>query len=150
MPAKGPRPWPIRIYVGVMLLRGLLAYADRLAHLDRPWTVLGQAFDPARDRDWMIVAASAQLTIVAIPLAMIWFAASRIARWLVTFGTLAGLPLLLPWLWQGLAGGGSATAPGFALLALHALLPYALLALLWTPAARRWFRKDKPDAVVFH
>jgi hypothetical protein len=86
------------------------------------------------DRDWTIVITSARLTIALIPVALVWFAASRLARWLVlamALGKLLTVPTNL-----------AAMSPGETVSPLWLgalLLSLGGAALLFTPSAARWF-----------
>ncbi len=86
----GPRPLAIRIFAAAFLaaallrlVRGLgdLALSQMVFAVHAPWL--------AWNRDWTIVALSAEFTIALIPLAWIYLFAAPFARWLVLgFGAL--------------------------------------------------------------
>jgi hypothetical protein len=125
----GPRPLAIRVFAAAFLaaallrlVRGLddLALAETVLAVHIPWF--------AWDRDWTIVALSAEFTIALIPLAWIYLFAAPFARWLVLgFGTLR-LVFLDP-----------------AALAGPVLFAIAMASLL-TPQAARWFaRQPEPE-----
>ena len=121
--AKGPRPWPVRLFALAFTAQALATFWHTITDLPQAQAALGASFPAVGfDRDLTIVATSAQLTIALIPVALIWFAASRLARWLVVAFALAKLM----------------TAPDD-LLSL--LLTLGGAALLLTPAAARWFAR---------
>lgn len=131
--ARGPRPLAIRVFAAAFLaaallrlLRGLydLPLAETVYALHLPWV--------AWNRDWTIVALSAEFTIALIPLAWITLFAAPFARWLVLgFGALR-LAFLDP-----------AALTGAVLVAIA-------MASLLTPQAARWFRhKGGVDPAVF-
>ncbi|AUX69143.1 hypothetical protein CHX26_06195 [Porphyrobacter sp. HT-58-2] len=121
----GPRPLTIRVFAAAFfaaallrLVRGLtdLPLAELVYALHVPWF--------AWDRDWTIVALSAEFTIALIPLVWIYLFAAPFARWLVLgFGTLR-LAFLDP---AALTG---------------ALLVAVAMASLLTPQAARWFTRE--------
>ncbi|WP_086737879.1 hypothetical protein [Erythrobacter colymbi] len=131
--ARGPRPLAIRVFAAAFLaaallrlLRGLydLPLAETVYALHLPWF--------AWNRDWTIVALSAEFTIALIPLAWITLFAAPFARWLVLgFGALR-LAFLDP---SALTG---------------AVLVAIAMASLLTPQAARWFRhREGVDPAVF-
>jgi hypothetical protein len=121
---RGPRPLAIRIFAAAFLaaallrlVRGLtdLPLAEMVYSLHIPWFVW--------DRDWTIVALSAEFTIALIPLAWIYLFVARFARWLVLgFGALR-LAFLDP---------AALTGPVLVALAMASLL---------SMQAARWFRR---------
>lgn len=121
----GPRPLTIRVFAAAFLaaallrlVRGLtdLPLAELVYALHLPWF--------AWDRDWTIVALSAEFTIALIPLVWIYLYAAPFARWLVLgFGALR-LAFLDP---AALTG---------------ALLVAVAMASLLTPQAARWFTRE--------
>ena len=81
---RGPRPLAIRVFAAAFLaaallrlVRGLndLALSETILAVNVPWF--------AWDRDWTIVALSAEFTIALIPLTWIYLFAAPFARWLV-------------------------------------------------------------------
>lgn len=122
--ARGPRPLAIRVFAAAFLaaallrlVRGLgdLPLAETAYALHWPWF--------AWNRDWTIVALSAEFTIALIPLVWIYLFAAPFARWLVLcFGALR-LALLDP---SALTG---------------AVLVAVAMASLLTPQAARWFAR---------
>ncbi|SHN64005.1 hypothetical protein [Erythrobacter sanguineus] len=123
----GPRPLAIRIFAAAFLaaallrlVRGLgdLALSQMVFAVHAPWL--------AWNRDWTIVALSAEFTIALIPLAWIYLFAAPFARWLVLgFGALR-LAFFDP---EALVG--------------PVLIALAMLSLL-TAQAGRWFART-PD-----
>jgi hypothetical protein len=131
--ARGPRPLAIRVFAAAFLAAALLRLVRGLTDIEAsalayaihlPWFVW--------DRDWTIVALSAEFTIALIPLAWIFLFAAPFARWLVLgFGALR-LAFLDP---AALTG---------------AVLVAVAMASLLTPAASRWFaHKGGVDPAVF-
>ena len=124
---RGPRPLAIRVFAAAFLAAALLRLArglDDLALSETVYAVNVPWF--AWDRDWTIVALSAEFTIALIPLMWIYLFAARFARWLVLgFGALR-LALLDP---------AALTGP---------LLVAVAMASLLTPQAARWFARE-PD-----
>jgi hypothetical protein len=127
--ARGARPLAIRVFAAAFLTAALLRLVRGLDDLPRaesayaahlPWF--------AWDRDWTIVALSAEFTIALIPLVWIYLFAAPFARWLVLgFGALR-LAMLDP---AALTG---------------ALLVAVAMASLLTAQAARWFaRAPEPD-----
>jgi hypothetical protein len=125
---RGPRPLAIRVFAAAFLaaavlrlVRGLddLALSETTLAVNVPWF--------AWDRDWTIVALSAEFTIALIPLAWIYLFAAPFARWLVLgFGALR-LALLDP-----------------AALVGPLLIAIAMASLL-TPQASRWFARQPEE-----
>jgi hypothetical protein len=125
---RGPRPLAIRVFVAAFLaaavlrlVRGLddLALSETILAVNVPWF--------AWDRDWTIVALSAEFSIALIPLAWIYLFAAPFARWLVLgFGALR-LALLDP---TALVG---------------PLLIAIAMASLLTPQAARWFARQPEE-----
>ena len=125
---RGPRPLAIRVFAAAFLaaavlrlVRGLddLALSETILAVNVPWF--------AWDRDWTIVALSAEFTIALIPLAWIYLFAAPFARWLVLgFGALR-LALLDP-----------------AALVGPLLIAIAMASLL-TPQASRWFARQPEE-----
>jgi hypothetical protein len=126
---RGPRPLAIRVFAAAFLAAALLRLVRGLGDLALSETVLAvHAPWFAWDRDWTIVALSAEFTIALIPLTWIYLFAAPFARWLVL---------------------------GFGALRLWALDPAALvgplllalaMASLLTPQAARWFAKLPEEA----
>jgi hypothetical protein len=125
---RGPRPLAIRVFAAAFfaaallrLVRGLndLALSETVYAVNVPWF--------AWDRDWTIIALSAEFTIALIPLAWIYLFAAPFARWLVLgFGALR-LALLDP---------AALTGP---------LLIAVAMASLLTVQAGRWFSREPKE-----
>jgi hypothetical protein len=125
---RGPRPLAIRVFAAAFLaaavlrlVRGLsdLALSETIFAVNVPWF--------AWDRDWTIVALSAEFTIALIPLVWIYLFAAPFARWLVLgFGALR-LAMLDP-----------------AALVGPLLIAIAMASLL-TPQAARWFAREPEE-----
>lgn len=138
------RPWSIRLFAALFLLSALIAFVDGL----RDWqklAVLMQVHVPEITWTWdaLVVLLSARLSIALIPVALVWFLASRFAQWLVTImalGKLVNVPGAI-----ALVRDGSALDPAWA-----ASLVLSLIAalLLFTPASRDWFRTKGEDRVA--
>ena len=82
--AKGPRPWSIWVFALVSvalaterLLRGLSDLNQQLKFYESMLSAIDWT------HDWVIVAISAWFSIELIPVALVWFFASRFARWFV-------------------------------------------------------------------
>jgi hypothetical protein len=141
MLAKGPRPWPIRLFAVLFLIAGTCTLASHLRNLGAFAAMLADYSPALANRDGAIVAASARFTITLIPVALIWLLASSVARWLVlcmAAAKLISLPgTVMHGSWQPLDG-----------VALVAAL--AGVALLFTPSAAQWLhRKGERDASAF-
>lgn len=125
---RGPRPLAIRVFAAAFLaaallrlVRGLndLALSETVYAVNIPWF--------AWDRDWTIIALSAEFTIALIPLAWIYIFAAPFARWLVLgFGALR-LAFLDP---------AALTGPLLIAIAMASLL---------TPQAARWFAREPEE-----
>ena len=125
---RGPRPLAIRVFAAAFLaaallrlVRGLndLALSETILAVNVPWF--------AWDRDWTIVALSAEFTIALIPLTWIYLFAAPFARWLVLgFGALR-LAMLDP---VALVG---------------PLLVAVAMASLLTAQANRWFARQPEE-----
>lgn len=121
---RGPRPLAIRVFAAAFLAAALLRLVRGLADLPLAETVLAVHVPWfAWDRDWTIVALSAEFTIALIPLVWIYLFAAPFARWLVLgFGALR-LAFLDP---------AALTGPVLVAIAMANLL---------TPQAARWFAR---------
>lgn len=121
---RGPRPLAIRIFAAAFLAAALLRLARGLGDLPLAETVLAVHWPWfAWNRDWTIVALSAEFTIALIPLAWIYLFAAPFARWLVLGFGAVRLALLDP-----------------AALAGPVLVAIAMASLL-TGEAARWFAR---------
>ncbi len=133
--ARGKRPLAICLFGALFTTQALLAFLHAVGRLGEMQVALSASLPLlAIDRDLTIVAICARLTIALIPVAMVWFFASRPARWLVLAMVLVRL-LLVPAHAERLLAGEA-----LSLLWLGSLL-LALLgaALLFTRDAARWF-----------
>jgi len=136
--AKTPRPWPIRLFAVLFTTQALWAFAMAITHLPETQATLEAGFGWPLGRDWTIIVTNARLTIALIPVALVWFAASRLARWLVlamAVGKVVAAPANL-----------ASMAPGEAISPfwLGALaLSLAGAALLFTRPAARWFADSR-------
>ena len=144
MLAKGPRPWPIRLFAVLFLIAGACTLASQLQNPGATAAMLADYSPALANRDGAIVAASARFTITLIPVALIWLLASPVARWLVLVMALirlAGLPHMA-------ASAATGRFDPLAGVALVAVLAGA--ALLFTPSAAQWLhRKGERDASAF-
>jgi len=134
---SGPRPWSIRLFVILFAMQALAAFATTLGNLDGELAYYAGRYPSfGFTRDTIIVIASARLTIAAIPMALVWFYASRLARWMAT--ALAALKLLrVPSALTMWAASGEISL----VWAAGLLLGTAAVTCLFTPAARRFFAK---------
>ncbi|MFM7404528.1 MAG: hypothetical protein ACKO1N_10705 [Erythrobacter sp.] len=125
---KGPRPLAIRVFAAAFLAAAALRIVYWLSDLPLAETVYAVNLPWfAWDRDWTIVALSAEFTIALIPLAWIYLFAAPFARVLVlSFGALR-LALLDP---------ASLTGPVLIAIAMASLL---------TAQAGRWFARLPQD-----
>lgn len=135
--ARGPRPWAVHIFalalVGSALWNFAIALGVALAEPDEGYRIA------------LVSVLSAQLLIVAIPVAAVWLLASRLAKWLMTVVSVTSA------LWTLVQ---TARLPDFGqeqmpwLLATLAM--QSLVLLLFTPSARRWFASQRThDAKAF-
>ena len=132
---RGPRPLVIRVFAAAFLAAALLRLVRGLTDIEMS-TVAFALRAPwfAWDRDWTIIALSAEFTIALIPLAWIYLFAAPFARWLVL-----GFGLLRLWNLDLAA----LTGPVLVVVAMASLL---------TPQAARWFARDtdpEDGAAVF-
>lgn len=138
--AKGPRPWPIWAFAGLLIGEGLLSLLHGLGSLEvqllmfqSQWPGFGWS------RDWVIVWFSAWFSIVLIPVVALVGFASRIARILVTIMALIASPAAVIH--------GASLAQGeqswVAFLSASAVLIAA--GLLYLPPASRWLRQEAWD-----
>ncbi|MEE4201289.1 hypothetical protein [Erythrobacter sp.] len=112
----------------LFLLAGLWALISGLLDLAAARAAYAGAFpDFDWNRDWTIVALSAEFTIALIPIAWILLAARPFARWMVS-------ALGLWKIWWLVAGGPGAW--------LQAGLIALSIALLFTRSASRYFRRS--------
>lgn len=96
------------------------------------------------NRDWTIVALSAEFTIALIPVTLIYVFARGIARWLVTvFGSIKIYMLLASVVdyWQRLE---VLLTP----LLVESAIYLFVIGLLFTPGARRWFVQTGPGGMT--
>lgn len=125
---RGPRPLAIRVFAAAFLAAAMLRLARGLGNLALSETILAvNAPWFAWDRDWTIVALSAEFTIALIPLVWIYLFAAPFARWLVLgFGALRLVQL------------DPAALVGPLLVAIA-------MASLLTPQAARWFARQPEE-----
>jgi hypothetical protein len=149
-PAAGPRPWSIRIACVLLLMIGSWTYWIGLRDLSTAQGVFIERFPwLSWDRDWTIVALSAEFTIALIPVTLIYVFARGIARWLVTvFGSIKIYALL-----ASVAEYWGRVEVVLTPLVIEAGIYLALIGLLFTPGASRWFAKESSgedvDVAVF-
>ena len=138
------RPLSIRLFAAFFLSSALIAFVDGL----RDWeklALLMQVHVPEMAWTWdaVVVLLSVRLSIALIPVALVWFLASRFAQWLVTImalGKLFNLPDAIALVRAG--------APLDAAWAASLVLSLVAVALLFTPASREWFRTKGEDRVA--
>jgi hypothetical protein len=141
-----PRPLSINIFAAAFLAAAVIAFIDGLGDIPVLQTMF-RANIPGIEwsRDAVIVTLSARLSIALIPIAMVWLAAVRFARWMVAvlgLGKLLNLPEGL----RLIAAGGDVDTAWLAALVLSLLA----VAMLFTPASNRWFaHKERIDPAVF-
>lgn len=136
---RGPRPWPVCLFAALFLLAALLRLVVSLMdpfvmlmEVDRVWQGL------ASTRHSAIVVANAQFTIACIPVALVWFRAAQFARWLVAAMVVLRLALAATMV-RAVAGQDW----GLALYDLALMMSVIAAALLFTPAAHRWFAEGE-------
>jgi hypothetical protein len=146
IPLSRSRPASINLFAAAFLASAIIAFLDGLQAIPELQTMFAaNAPDLDWTRDAVIVTLSARLSIAFIPLAMVWLAAVRFARWMVTVMALGKL-FNLPDAVRVMTIGG-AVDPAF--LAALALGLFAV-AMLFTPASNRWFaQKGEIDPAVF-
>jgi len=121
-------PKAIRAFAILFVAQGLIAFVAAVADLPRAQTGWAATFPAASvTRDFAIVASSARLSIVLIPVALAWWRRARLVRWLVPAMVALRLALARPGL------------PAAEWLALT--MAVAATACLFTPDARRWFAR---------
>lgn len=124
----GPRPLTIRVFAAAFLAAALLRLARGLSDLPLAETVYALHLPWfAWNRDWTIVALSAEFTIALIPLVWIYLFAAPFARLLVLGFGAVRLVLLDP-----------SALTGVVLVAIA-------MASLLTPQAARWFAREPEE-----
>lgn len=143
---SGPRPLAIRVFAAAFLAAATIRLGQGLADVEL--AALGLAIRLpwfSWDRDWTIVAVSAEFTIALIPIAWIYLFAAPFARWLVLgFGTLK--------LWGLGANAVLMLQTGSFALSRWAEAAFVLLAMLslLSAGAHRWFAKrQEAGAEIF-
>jgi hypothetical protein len=146
IPLSRPRPAPINIFAAAFLTAALLPFLYGITNLgltETRWQADMPDFAWSRDR--VIITLSAGLSIALIPIAAVWLAASNVARWLVSFMTLAKLPgvwMTADWALRG----------DFGQAYLLVSFAFAIIAvgMLFTSASSEWFARAKEvDPAVF-
>ena len=129
--ARGPRPWSVRLFAALFLGVALILLVRRLSDPVEFAFVIDRYVSLQTDfKDTGIILASALFAIACIPVGLIWFRASRIARILI--GVMAGLELFrLPDLFLSWP-----YVPPVELVVTA--VPLIGLVLLFTPSANRW------------
>ncbi|MEM7701323.1 MAG: hypothetical protein AAF251_05245 [Pseudomonadota bacterium] len=135
------RPCSIHAYALIVLAVGLDGYIGALYSL-LDWEVtFAEAVPQFRwNRDWTIVALSARLTIICIPVVAIWFWGARFARMLVTLFTV----LLLASFIRAIA---QSELPMETMDITKTVALGLACALLFTPSANRWLGPRTPEPV---
>jgi hypothetical protein len=146
IPLSRTRPLTINVFAAAFLAAALIAFMDGLwdiPALQEIFRTTAPGFDWSHDA--VIVLLSARLSIALIPVAMVWLAAVRFARWMVTvlgLGKLLNLPEGL----RLIAAGGEVDTAWLAAL----LLSLFAVAMLFAPASNRWFAPPREaDPAVF-
>ena len=125
-------PWSILAFAALFLTAATGNLAFGLADLAAKQAEYALAFDWMEwDRDATIVMLSALYTIAFIPVALIVWRRTRIARWLVALGTLyalIGLPQLVGRDWMAW---------------LEPILLTSAMICLFLPASNRWFAGEE-------
>lgn len=137
--ALAPRPAPIRIFAGIFLALAILALLRGLTDLPAAVAAYAQQLPQmAWDTDRAIVMLSASFTIACIPVALVWFFASRFARWLVAIMValrLTGMPVLMT--------GAVAMRPEALIGVVSTALSLIAVIMLFTPTASAWFQASR-------
>ena len=143
--ADGRRPWPIRLFAAAFVAQALISFWGDITHRGALADMLLERGGLLVSDDGAIVVSSVRLTVALIPVALVWFFASPFARWMVLVMALGKLALNSP---ETIAVVLAGIWPKPTFLVSHGL---ALLgaAFLFTPGARSWFVRDKPDVSVF-
>ncbi|WP_347302561.1 hypothetical protein V5740_11205 [Croceibacterium sp. TMG7-5b_MA50] len=119
------RPASIRAFALLFIAQGLIAFAASLADLSATQAAYAQMTGMPVTRDGAIIAGSARLTIVLIPVALAWWRRARLVRWLVP--AMVTLRIVL-------------AGPDMPLVEWITLpMAMAAAACLFLPGARRWF-----------
>jgi hypothetical protein len=141
------RPLSISIFAAAFLAAALLAFLRGMLNLPEQQFYLQQLIPAVTwSRDTTIIWQSAWLSIALIPIAMVWLAAVRFARWMVT---LMALPKALGLVQVAITNIATFTVLD-PLVTSSALLSLFAVAMLFTPASNRWFRdKGGVDPAVF-
>lgn len=141
------QPLSIRLFAIAFLLAALLAFLSDIAWLDQT-VARFQERQPqfGWNHDMTIIVLSARLSIAFIPVALVWFLASRFARWMgivLALGKLVNVPAAVA-TWQA----GETLGPFF--VTTH-LLSFFAAACLLAPGASQWFKtRGRDDAQAFH
>ena len=138
------RPLSIRLFAVCFLLSALIAFIEGL----RDWQALAAVFsvhtpEMAWTWDAVVVVLSARLSIALIPVALVWFMASRFAQWMVTImalGKLINVPDAIDLVRAG--------APLDPMWLASLVLGLVAVIALFTPASREWFRTRGEDRVA--
>ena len=137
---RGQRPPSIQLFAISFLAAAAYAFITGLNNLDLKQVAYNATFAwDGWNRDWTIVTLSAIFSIALIPVSLIYFFASRVARWLVTIFTLIALARIFGMVTAFQAAGG---AVSWGYFAQPALLGLALISL-FLPASNRWFSQAK-------
>lgn len=125
--ATGPRPPGIWGACLCFLIAGLWALISGLSNLAASQVAYTSAFPGFEwNRDWAIVALSAEFTIALIPIVWIFLVARPFARWMVS--------ALGVWKLYWLIGGGAGEWVQAGLIVIS-------IALLFMPDSNRYFRQ---------
>lgn len=119
-------PRPVQAFAALFVTQGLIAFATAMTDLPRAQAGWAAIFPGVNmTRDFAIVASSARLTIVLVPVALACWRRAPLVRWLVP--AMVALRMLL----------ARPDMPAVEWLTLA--LAAAAAACLFTPGARRWF-----------
>lgn len=139
--ARGPRPFSIRLFTGILLTLAIWNLSVALFDLPAQEEFLRSlGYGLEWNRDWTIVTSAAWFTIELIPIALVWLLASRFARaFIVCMAALKAALMLtsLPLLYA---------LPG---ILAGQLIALAAVALLFTTGAQQWFAKEGVDPAIF-
>lgn len=133
--ARGPRPFSINLFAAILLALACWNLAAALFDLPAQQELLASlGLGLEWNRDWTIVTSSAWFTIELIPVALVWVAAARFARWFITAMAAIKVVLILTNLPMLYALPGILVGQSISLLAV---------ALLFTRGSNDWFASDQ-------
>ena len=145
--AKGPRPFTIQLACLLLVGTGAWNLWIGLRDLRTAQATYTERFDWfAWDRDWTIVALSAEFTIALIPAVLVFVFARGIARWIIAVFFGARIVMHLREVYEYWDRVEVVLTP----LLIEAAIYAVTIALLLTPSAGRWFAgRQEGDFATF-